>query len=209
MNTLLEGLVAGLGVAVPVGAITLLIIDTGIRSGFRQAFAAGAGAAGADFLYALVAAVGGAVVAAWLAGAAKVFAVAGGVVLVVLGAWGLCGTGRDRTPRDPGVGWRAQRDSAWPTFVRFLALTLVNAMTVVYFAALITGTAASRHWTALDFVLFLAGAGSASLCWQTLLAAFGHVARHVLSLRTQAMLSVLGNLLVCGLGVRLALHALL
>jgi threonine/homoserine/homoserine lactone efflux protein len=206
MSVLLEGAAAGFGIAVPVGAIALLIIDTGMRCGFRQAAAAGAGAAAADLLYAVVAALGGAVVAAWLAGIGRTLALAGGALLVGLGLWGL--RSALRPTREQNSSAPGSSAAAWPTFLRFLGLTLVNPMTVVYFAALIAGTAASSRWSAVDFALFVAGAGAASLCWQTLLAAFGHCARHVLSTRARVALSVLGNLVVCALGLRLALRVL-
>ncbi|MGD8759913.1 MAG: hypothetical protein PVJ07_06640, partial [Anaerolineales bacterium] len=59
MEAFLEGVLAGLGVAVPVGAIAILIVDVGLRQGFSTAFMAGAGAASADFLYAGLAALAG------------------------------------------------------------------------------------------------------------------------------------------------------
>ena len=59
----IAGVVAGYGIAIPVGAISMIIIDAGLRHGFRTAAAAGAGAATADVFYAAVAAVFGAALA--------------------------------------------------------------------------------------------------------------------------------------------------
>lgn len=56
LTALLAGVAAGLGIAVPVGAIAVLILDLGARRGFLPAFAAGSGAATADLLYASLAA---------------------------------------------------------------------------------------------------------------------------------------------------------
>ena len=64
---LLAGLAAGYGIAIPVGAVAVLIVETGIRSGGRAAAAAGAGAASADGIYAAVAALFGAALAGVLA----------------------------------------------------------------------------------------------------------------------------------------------
>ena len=63
MDAFITGVVAGYGIAIPVGAIAILIMEAGIRRGFRPAFFAGAGAATADFLYAALAVVGGAALA--------------------------------------------------------------------------------------------------------------------------------------------------
>src|SRR4051812_50032186 len=62
----LSGLVAGWGVAIPLGAIGVLLVDLGMRAGLRRASAAAAAVATADGLYAAVAAVAGSAVAAAL-----------------------------------------------------------------------------------------------------------------------------------------------
>ena len=54
IDTLLAGAVAGYGIAIPVGAIAILILETGLQRGFRLAAAAGTGAAVADGIYATV-----------------------------------------------------------------------------------------------------------------------------------------------------------
>ena len=59
MNAFWEGVLAGYGIAIPVGAIAILIVDMGLRRGFPPAFMAGAGAATADFIYALLAVIAG------------------------------------------------------------------------------------------------------------------------------------------------------
>lgn len=40
MRPLVEGILAGFGIAIPVGPIAVLIVDLGVRRGFRPAFAA-------------------------------------------------------------------------------------------------------------------------------------------------------------------------
>jgi hypothetical protein len=59
IGALRAGFAAGYGIAIPVGAVAVLIVETGIRSGFRAAAAAGAGAAPADGIYAAIAAIFG------------------------------------------------------------------------------------------------------------------------------------------------------
>jgi len=56
MTPFWEGVLAGYGIAIPVGAIAVLIVDMGLRRGFGFGLMAGAGAATADFLYAGLAA---------------------------------------------------------------------------------------------------------------------------------------------------------
>ena len=66
-EALVSGLVAGWGVAVPLGAIGVLLVDLGMRGGFRSAAPAAAAVATADLLYAAVAAAAGTAAATLLA----------------------------------------------------------------------------------------------------------------------------------------------
>ncbi|HEX9688763.1 MAG TPA: hypothetical protein VGB47_06815 [Thermoanaerobaculia bacterium] len=89
MKPFLEGLLAGYGIAIPVGGITLLILDVALRNGFRRGFFAGAGAASADFLGALAVAIAGGVIADALALISGVLRTFSGIVLVAMGAYRL------------------------------------------------------------------------------------------------------------------------
>ncbi|WBB50082.1 LysE family transporter [Verrucosispora sp. WMMA2044] len=84
----LAGLVAGYGVAVPVGAIAVLILGLTARTSFRVGSAAALGVATDDGLYAGVAALGGAVVAGWLAPVAGPLRLIGATALLALAAHG-------------------------------------------------------------------------------------------------------------------------
>ena len=84
-----------------------------------------------------------------------------------------------------------------------MGLTLVNPLTVAYFAAFVLGRGAEELSTWPARSAFVAGFALASLSWQTLLAAFGAVTHHFVSPRIQKLLSLVGNLLVVGLGVRM------
>jgi arginine exporter protein ArgO len=79
---------------------------------------------------------------------------------------------------------------------------------VVYFTALILGQDSSSSMEINDLALFALGAGIASLSWQTLLAVLGGIARNRLSQRFRLWATVLGNLLVLGLGIRILLSSI-
>lgn len=199
MKPFVEGLLAGYGISIPFGGIAVLIVDVGLRKGFRRGFFAGAGAATADFLGALAVAIAGGILAEALAPVSGALRVASGVGLVAMGAWGFW---RNRVPRSAAA--RPTRDFGdFGTFVQFVGLTLVNPLTVAYFAAFVLGrgTEELRTWPARS--AFVGGFALASLSWQTLLALFGAVTHHFVSPRMQKVLSLLGNLLVIGLGVRM------
>src|SRR5690606_17857942 len=196
MRPFLSGIVAGYGVAVPVGAIGILIIETGLRNGLRKGLAAGAGAATADLIYAVVAVIGGAGAAAAIGDIGPGFRYVGGVVLVVMALLGI-----RRAIRQDGVVERG----AGRTYAAFLGLTLVNPMTVLYFAAVVMGLGLATGMTPVEGIAFIAGAAVASLSWQWLLAFGGFTLGSRLSERARRWLAVAGNLLVLGLAVTIFL----
>jgi threonine/homoserine/homoserine lactone efflux protein len=205
LDAMLAGIVAGYGIAIPVGAIAVLIVDTGMRCGFRCAAFAGAGAATADLLYASVAVLGGAAVASALAGAQTPVRLVSASVLAAMAVAGLRKAGRaGSTVSSEGVV--PDRAELVRTYGKFVALTIVNPLTVVYFTVLVVGMGLADGLTAGQGVLFAGGAFAASLSWQTLLAGVGASARRRLPGRFRVAASVGGNLIVLGLAVAILLR---
>jgi arginine exporter protein ArgO len=165
------GVVAGYGVAVPVGAIGVLIAGLSARTSLRVGAAAGLGAATADGIYAVVAVLGGAAAASLIAPIAAPLRWLAVLVLLVLAA--VTARGAFQPPGDA----RAEKP-ATPAraFAGVLALTLLNPATVIYFAALVLGGAGEGGgaW-------FVVGAFLASASWQLLLAGSGTLIGRVLT----------------------------
>ncbi len=198
-----EGVMAGYGIAIPVGAIAILIVDMGLRRGFGLGFMAGAGAAAADFIYASLAAVAGVALAALLAPYAAGLRVASALVLFGLGGYGLW---RVWQGTSQSTIQSATSNGHLHTFGQFLGLTLLNPLTIAYFTALILGRDASATTTVGQRAAFVVGAALASLSWQTFLAGVGALAHRHVSPRFQVIASVVGNLVVIGLGMRILLQ---
>lgn len=201
MRPFAEGALAGLGIAVPVGAIAVLIVDLAMRRGFAHAVPAALGAASADLTYATVAVLAGIAVASALEPHQRTIELVSAGVLAAIVAyrtWKLL--------RPVGLE-RPRRTAEGPLRIygSFLALTLVNPMTVTYFAALILGLGPDTLRSGTDKALFAAGAGIASASWQLLLAGAGAVLHHRLSERARVATAVFGNLLIAAFAVRLAL----
>ncbi len=210
----LAGVAAGFGIAIPVGAISVLILETALRRGFWLGAAAGAGAAAVDGFYATVAAVSGAALAAAVSPwerPLKAFAV---VVLVAIAVRGLIlvarglGQGRPGVSVEPGATdpETRPRGSAARTFLTFVGLTLLNPLTVVYFGALVLGLPATGAGGVdpAGKAAFVAGAGLASLSWQTLLAVVGALLHRRLPPRVAAMVGMTGNFVVLGFAAVIA-----
>lgn len=204
LETFLAGLVAGYGVAVPVGAIAVLIMGLAARTSFRVGAAAALGVATADGLYAAVAALGGAAVAGLVAPIAGPLRLLAAVVLLAFAghtAW------RALRPRPPSTTPRGGRglDTPGRAFAGVLALTLLNPATVVYFAALVLG----RGDTAAPGVaaaLFVAGAFFASASWQLLVAGGGTlVGRALTGTRGRLVTALLSSAIIAALAVGILL----
>jgi arginine exporter protein ArgO len=196
VRAFLEGVVAGYGIAIPVGPIAVLIIGLGTRYGFVRAFFAGLGAALADLVYAAIAALAGTAAAAALAPYERPLRLFGGMVLVIVAV--VAGAAALRPPSSrPGPSTHLRAVAA------FLSLTLMNPVTLAYFAALILGS--SGGVTSLGGVMFVAGAFLASLSWQTALAAGGAVLRHRMSDNARIATGIVGAVVILALAVRMLL----
>lgn len=201
MRAFAEGVLAGLGIAVPVGAIAVLIVDLAMRRGFAHAVPAAMGAASADLTYAAVAAVAGIAVASALEPYERRIELVSAAVLAVIAAYRMLWLFRPvDIDRRRGTG-----DGPIQTYAGFLGLTLVNPLTVTYFAALIIGLGTDTLGSASDKALFVAGAFLASAAWQLVLAGAGALLHHRLPERARMATALLGNLLIAGRALRLAL----
>jgi len=196
---LLAGITAGLAVAVPLGPIGVMIVDTGIRNGARSGFAAGLGTATVDGLYASTAALFGAAVGSWLAPAQDTLRIAAAAVLIAIGVYGLLRLKHRGTAGGSG----GAPPPAHHLFARFFALTAVNPATAVTFAALMIGLPAVADGSAADRVLFVGGAFAASLAWQSMLAGSGALLGHRLPASGRWWTSLLGNVIILVLAARL------
>jgi arginine exporter protein ArgO len=169
----LAGVVAGYGVAVPVGAIAVLIAGLSARTSLRVGAAAGMGAATADGVYALLAVLGGAALAGLIAPIATPLRWVAAAVLLALAVHTAYGAIRRRRPTPE----RTERPTtALRAYLGILGLTLLNPATVVYFAALVLG----RGGTGGGF-WFVAGAFLASASWQLLIAGGGSLVGRLLT----------------------------
>jgi arginine exporter protein ArgO len=195
MDAFMTGVAAGYGIAIPVGAIAILIMDVAIRRGFWPAFSAGVGAATADFLYSALAVLGGTALASAIESIGAPLRIASGVVLTVIA---LVGLARTRRPAEPTAAEPRGGDLA-RTYARFVGLTIINPTTVVYFAAIVIGLGVAEDMTTGEGAQFVMGAFLASLSWQTLIASVGAFAGHRLSERARRVVTIVGNLVILAL----------
>ncbi len=224
---LLAGVAAGLGIALPLGAIGVLIVREGVERGVRVAGVAALAVAFVDLSYAVVAVVLGTRIAEALSGAERLVQIVGAGALAIVVVVGV----RDllRSPGAPspgthnGIGPAVAADAADAaadaagsvgagttrriyrrTFLRFVGLTAINPMTAVYFVALTAGLSQRLAGPGAG-AAFAIGVFLGSLAWQEALAVGGATAGARMSDRLRLAVSLLGYAIVTGYAIKLAL----
>ena len=182
-GALLAGLLAGYGIAMPVGAVATYLVSLTARTSARVGAAGALGVASADGLYALIAVIGGAALTGVIARIADPLRWASAGVLIVL-------AGR--------IAWTAIRDhrsgelagsadsttTARRAYASLLGITLLNPVTVLYFSALVLGSQANGLGGPAESAVFVIAAFLASASWQLVLVAGGVALGRVLTGRT-------------------------
>jgi threonine/homoserine/homoserine lactone efflux protein len=200
----LAGVLAGLGIAMPLGAVGAYLVTLTARAGWRVGAAAALGVATADGVYATVAVVGGSAVARAVAPVAGPLRVAAGLVLAVIAVAIVVNAVRRRGAADHvAQGKVARAPSAARAYAGLLALTLANPATVVYFVALVVGSRAAATASGWSGAVFVVAVLAASASWQLLLAGGGHVLGAVAtSARGRLVVATVAGLLVLALALR-------
>jgi len=202
LPALLAGLAAGLGVALPLGAVGVLLLQEGMSRGRQAAMAAATGVATVDLAYAGIAVLAGRAVAEALAGREGLVRLVGAVVLAALAVRGLRAAVRpDAEPGDPPVA-AAARGAFW----RFVGLTALNPLTAVYFTVLAAGLG-ERVQGPAPAAAFAFGVFVGSWAWQAVLGIAGAVAGARLPARARTWTSIAGYSIVLAFAAVLASSA--
>ncbi|MFB7373735.1 LysE/ArgO family amino acid transporter [Streptomyces sp. NPDC056222] len=199
------GLLAGYGIAIPVGAVGAYLVAVTARTNWRTGAGAALGVAAADGVYALIAVLGGSALVPLLAPVMAPLRWVSAVVLVGLAARSAWTALRAYRTRD--LASRDDRDSPLTpsrAFLTFLGITILNPMTVIYFVALILATGPSGPATPLDRTAFVLAALVASASWQLFLATGGALlGRGLTGPRGRLATALVSSGLIAGLAVHL------
>ncbi|MEU0817450.1 LysE family transporter [Streptomyces mirabilis] len=185
---LVAGLLAGYGIAIPVGAVATYLVSLTARTSLRTGGCAALGVATADGLYALVAVLGAAL--------QPVLAPLRWASVLVLLAMALRGAvGAVRQYREQRLAARSVRDPVRPAraYLTLLGITLLNPTTVIYFAALVLGSRTAEAVRPLEQGVFVLAAFLASASWQLLLAGGGALLGRALTGRRGRLVTALAS----------------
>ncbi|SMQ21184.1 Arginine exporter protein ArgO [Streptomyces sp. Ag82_O1-12] len=203
---LVAGLLAGYGIAVPVGAVGTYLVSLTARTTLRTGVCAALGVATADGLYALAATLGGTAVASALRPGLGPLRWVCVLVLLALAAWGAVTALREY--RGHRLATRTAPAPPGPAraYLGLLGITLLNPTTVVYFAALVLGSRATGPAGGLEQGVFVLAAFAASASWQVLLAGSGALlGRALTGHRGRLATALVASGVMTALAVRMAL----
>jgi len=167
---LVAGLLAGYGIAMPVGAVATYLVALTARTSLKIGAFAALGVATADGLYALIAVISGSTLAHTIEPIMPPLQLASASVLITLAV------------RSAATAVSHYREHQTPTqadeiplsparaFTTLLAITMVNPLTVIYFAALVLGSQTATDPNDSEQAVFVLAAFAASASWQLLLA---------------------------------------
>ncbi|MFF8392187.1 LysE family transporter [Streptomyces sp. NPDC016172] len=203
---LVAGLLAGYGIAVPVGAVGTYLVSLTARTSLRTGVSAALGVATADGLYALAATLGGTALASALRPVLGPLRWVCVLVLLALAAWGALAAVREYRGHRLATRSAPAPPSPARAYLGLLGITLLNPTTVIYFAALVLGSQAAGPAGPLEQGVFVVAAFAASASWQVLLAGSGALlGRALTGHRGRLATALVASGVMTALAVRMAL----
>jgi arginine exporter protein ArgO len=201
-GALVAGLMAGYGIALPVGAVAAYLVALTARTSLRVGAAAAMGVATADGLYALVAVLGGAALSELIRPITVPLRWVSVVVLVALAARVTVTAIQQFRAGEASGPSGPTPPSAVRAYASLVAITTVNPLTIVYFAALVLGSQAGVVVSIAEQAVFVAAAFAASASWQVVLACGGAMlGRSLTGPRGRLSTALASSALIAGLAV--------
>jgi len=206
---LVAGLLAGYGIAMPVGAVAAYLVALTARTSLRTGAFAALGVATADGMYALIAVWGGAALAAVLRPVTLPLRRGSAVLLIALAVRGMVmAIRRRRRPSPDGAPARQTASGVARAYLGLWAMTMVNPLTVLYFMALVLSRPSAAAPARADQAMFVVAVFVASASWQLVVAGGGALLGRVLTgSRGQLITAMVSSALIGGLGVHLLIAA--
>lgn len=202
------GFAAGLALAIPVGPMAIMLINTTLAKGWRHGAIGALAMATVDGLYAATVFFIGGAISSWLKDWALQLSLGGAAILMYLGAstlfrnLTLLRTAVSSSPEISSEGSRAK------TFATFFGATVVNPPTALYFLALAPSVAQiASNGLAIGGIVFAMGVFFGSVIWQQSLAFAGVGLRSITHGKLRAWIGALGGILIIALAISMAVRA--
>jgi len=195
MLFLLKGIIFGFSIAAPVGPIGILCIRRTLAKGAAAGIISGLGAATADALYGLIAALGISAAAVFLVDHQIYLRLIGGMFLLYLGY-------KTFKSRPAEVTASARGGSLLGAYASTLLLTITNPLTIMSFAAVFAalGAGATGENSMSSFMLVV-GVFIGSMLWWLILSGIISLLRHKFNPRRLKWINQLSGLIIAGFGI--------
>lgn len=203
------GFFAGLALAIPVGPMAIMLINTTLEKGWRTGVAGASAMATVDFLYALTVFLLGHAISSFFATWGQLLSLLGAAVLLWLGISTLLRN--FRLMRSPGQDVTDSKYASTPlkTFFVFAGATILNPPTALYFLGIAPSVAQMETDNfLLSALVFATGVFVGSVIWQQGLALAGTTLRKFAQKKIRVFFGLLGGALIIVLAVALAFRAL-
>jgi threonine/homoserine/homoserine lactone efflux protein len=203
------GFFAGLALAIPVGPMAIMLINTTLEKGWRTGVAGASAMATVDFLYALTVFLLGHAVSSFFATWGQLLSLLGAGVLLWLGAATLLRNLRLMRSASEDVTDSKYASTPLKTFFVFAGATILNPPTALYFLGIAPSVAQIETDNfLLSALVFALGVFVGSVIWQQALALAGTTLRKFAQKKIRVFFGLLGGALIIALAVALALRAL-
>lgn len=197
LTSFLEGFLLGLGAAVPLGPINILIMNTALKE-YKKAVMIGAGAMSADIAYLLMI----------FLGIATIFSHP--FILNLLGGFGslflLYIAYRIFHSRDQHIVSTKEaysdKNGFMGIYLQGFTLTFINPYTVAFWIS-VAGYSSQKN---LNPMITIIGMLCAILLWITLMPYLVHLSKHKISQKVSYYLNLFSSLLLFAFGLSLLIH---
>jgi threonine/homoserine/homoserine lactone efflux protein len=202
-EVILKGILLGLMVSMPLGPISIILINRTIKRGFLSGFFSGMGLAAADTLLAVIAALGFSVIISFIKEERFLISLIAGVVVIGVGLKVLFSNPvKDFRDRD-----KASK-SLWRDFYSVFVLSITNPYTILIFVAFFSGIHISGNISPqLVPFLLIPGVFAGAIAWWLSLAYFLSRFKKKIRLRAIVRINQLGGIVIMAIGVLLIISA--
>lgn len=203
------GFAAGLALAIPVGPMAIMLINTTMSRGWRHGVVGALGMAMVDFSYALLVFILGALLASFLSDWGVWLSLGGAAILMALGIQTLIrNLSLLRKPEGHNDSF-VKDGSRGKTFATFVGATVLNPPTALYFLAIApTVSTLSNTNGFASALMFAGGVFIGSIIWQEGLALAGLGLRKLTTNRVRAAVGSIGGALIIALSISVAMRGL-
>ena len=203
------GFTAGLALAIPVGPMAIMLVNTTIAKGWRHGFLGALAMATVDFSYAFAVFLVGKAIATFLSEWALAMSLAGAAILLWLGLSTLWRNLRLLKAAPDEVALVEAGGSRLKTFLTFAGATVINPPTALYFLALAPSISQIEADGFVKAALvFGLGVFVGSVIWQQGLAAAGLGLRSITSNTFRVWFGIAGGALIIALAASVAVKGL-